>query len=111
MNIGWISLFGAMALLIVHVRIKIKYTIIIIISLNCFPDSNTTISKSLISFTLKDQPDIEHIVARVEWTTLIFFATLFVIMKSLDKLGFLLWIGGEITNLIQIHYRHGRRYN
>ena len=57
---------------------------------------------SLISFTLKDQPDIEHIVARVEWTTLIFFATLFVIMKSLDHLGFLSWIGGEITSLIRM---------
>ena len=64
--------------------------------------NSTTIGKSVISFILKDQPDIEHIVARVEWTTLIFFATLFVIMKSLDRLGFLLWIGGEITSLIRM---------
>ena len=37
---------------------------------------------------------------RVEWSTLIFFATLFVVMEALDKLGLLLWIGDKVESVI-----------
>ena len=53
-----------------------------------------------INAIFQDQPDIESIIARVEWTTLIFFATLFVIMEALNRLTFLRWIGNEVTGVI-----------
>ena len=40
--------------------------------------------------------------ARVEWTTLIFFATLFVVMEALNQLGFLGWIGIQVSSIIEI---------
>ena len=52
---------------------------------------------------------MDSIIARVEWTTLIFFATLFVIMEALNVLGFLDWIGEEVTSLIamvDVDYRY-----
>ena len=52
--------------------------------------------------TLQDKAELEAIIARVEWTTLIFFATLFVVMEALNQLGFLGWIGDEISSLIQM---------
>ena len=51
---------------------------------------------------LQDKAELEAIIARVEWTTLIFFATLFVVMEALNQLGFLRWIGDEISSLIQM---------
>lgn len=42
---------------------------------------------------LADRREIESVMARVEWTTLLFFAVLFVLMESLAKLGLIEWIG------------------
>ncbi|XP_063836473.1 P protein-like [Ostrinia nubilalis] len=36
---------------------------------------------------------MEPILARVEWSTLLFFAALFVLMEALSKLGLIAWIG------------------
>lgn len=42
---------------------------------------------------LADFDELESVIARVEWSTLIFFASLFVVMEALEKLKFLWWIG------------------
>ena len=42
---------------------------------------------------LQDKADLESILARVEWTTLVFFATLFVVIEALSRLGLLAFIG------------------
>ena len=42
---------------------------------------------------LQDKADLESIMARVEWTTLVFFATLFVVIEALNRLGLLEFIG------------------
>ena len=57
---------------------------------------------------LQDKADLESILARVEWTTLVFFATLFVVIEALSRLGLLAFIGdlvgaaisGLVTNSI-----------
>ena len=54
----------------------------------------------ILPIFLQDHPEIETIIARVEWTTLIFFATLFVIMEALSRLTFLKWIGDEVIGVI-----------
>ena len=51
-------------------------------------------------FLLQDKAELEATIARVEWTTLIFFATLFVVMEALNKLGLLDWIGDQIITII-----------
>ena len=50
----------------------------------------------------QDKAELEAIIARVEWTTLIFFATLFVVMEALNQLGLLEWIGDQVSSVIQM---------
>lgn len=47
---------------------------------------------------LADVDDLESIFARVEWSTLIFFASLFVVMEALGEMR-LLWFIGQKTEL------------
>ena len=49
---------------------------------------------------LADFEDFESVIARVEWSTLIFFASLFVVMECLEELKFLWWIGQMTQNAI-----------
>lgn len=48
---------------------------------------------AILLLILADRREIESVMARVEWTTLLFFAVLFVLMESLAKLGLIEWIG------------------
>lgn len=43
---------------------------------------------------------MEAVLARVEWSTLLFFAALFVLMESLAELGLIDWIGKQTENVI-----------
>lgn len=49
---------------------------------------------------LADFSELESIIARVEWSTLLFFASLFVVMEALEELKFLWWIGQLTKNAI-----------
>ncbi|KAM7353323.1 hoepel2 [Cochliomyia hominivorax] len=46
-----------------------------------------------------NREDIEHLMHRIEWTTLLFFAAMFVMMECVERLGLFAWIG-EITEKI-----------
>ncbi|KAJ4457865.1 putative P protein [Paratrimastix pyriformis] len=50
--------------------------------------------------TLVVRKDITHIVEKVEWPALLFFAGLFVLVKMVDKLGLIRLIGNAIIALI-----------
>jgi P protein len=43
---------------------------------------------------------MEAVLARVEWSTLLFFAALFVLMEALGELGLIDWIGRQTENII-----------
>uniref|UniRef100_A0A1I8P8M4 Citrate transporter-like domain-containing protein n=1 Tax=Stomoxys calcitrans TaxID=35570 RepID=A0A1I8P8M4_STOCA len=43
-----------------------------------------------------NREDMEHLMHRIEWTTLLFFAAMFVMMECVERLGLFAWIG-EIT--------------
>ena len=43
---------------------------------------------------------MEAILARVEWSTLLFFAALFILMESLAELGLIEWIGKQTESVI-----------
>lgn len=43
---------------------------------------------------------MDAILAHVEWSTLLFFAALFVLMEALSELGLIAWIGQQTVSII-----------
>ncbi|XP_045528917.1 P protein-like isoform X1 [Pieris brassicae] len=60
----------------------------------------TALLGAILLLLLAEREDLEPILARVEWSTLLFFAALFVLMEVLSKLGLIAWIGRLTENLI-----------
>lgn len=60
----------------------------------------TALLGAILLLILSDRQDMEAVLARVEWSTLLFFAALFVLMESLAKLGLIEWIGSQTENVI-----------
>lgn len=60
----------------------------------------TALLGAVLLLILADRHDMEAILARVEWSTLLFFAALFVLMESLSELGLIDWIGAQTENVI-----------
>ncbi|CAG0896771.1 unnamed protein product [Darwinula stevensoni] len=54
---------------------------------------------TLLALADKDS-NVEHIISRVEWSTLLFFAALFVVMEAMNRLGLLMWLGGLVESWI-----------
>lgn len=52
----------------------------------------------LLIITFRD--DMDALMSRIEWTTLLFFAAMFIIMESLERLGLINWIGKQTEYLI-----------
>ncbi|XP_012940929.1 P protein [Aplysia californica] len=50
---------------------------------------------------LADNDDMEGILHRVEWSTLLFFAALFVLMEALSELGMIKTIGDGIADMVK----------
>jgi len=55
---------------------------------------------ALTLMVLADIHDMEVILHKVEWSTLIFFAALFVLMEGLDRLGLVSLIGNHLADMI-----------
>ncbi|XP_068622153.1 P protein-like [Battus philenor] len=60
----------------------------------------TALLGAILLLILADRQDLEPVLHRVEWSTLLFFAALFVLMEALSKLGLILYIGGLMEQLI-----------
>ncbi|CAH0712838.1 unnamed protein product, partial [Brenthis ino] len=60
----------------------------------------TALLGALLLLLLAERDDLEPVLARVEWSTLLFFAALFVLMEVLSKLGLIAWIGNLTESLI-----------
>lgn len=52
----------------------------------------------LLIITFRD--DMDSLMSRIEWTTLLFFAAMFIIMEALERLGLINWIGKQTEHLI-----------
>ncbi|ALC40050.1 hoe2 [Drosophila busckii] len=50
----------------------------------------------ILLLIILNREDIEHLIHRIEWTTLLFFAAMFVMMECVERLGLLVSIG-ELT--------------
>ncbi|XP_052279037.1 P protein-like isoform X2 [Dreissena polymorpha] len=55
---------------------------------------------AVLLMVLADMHELETILHRVEWSTLIFFAALFSLMEALNELGLIKWIGDGVSQLI-----------
>jgi len=60
----------------------------------------TALLGAVLLLILYDREDLEAILAHVEWSTLLFFAALFVLMEALSELGLIEWIGDQTENII-----------
>ncbi|XP_013185443.1 P protein [Amyelois transitella] len=60
----------------------------------------TALLGAILLLILADREDLEPILHRVEWSTLLFFAAFFVFMEALSKLGLITIIGRLIEQLI-----------
>lgn len=60
----------------------------------------TALLGALLLLLLADSDDIDSVLSRVEWSTLLFFASLFVFMEVLAKLGLIAWVGTMTENVI-----------
>ncbi|KYN27724.1 P protein [Trachymyrmex cornetzi] len=54
----------------------------------------------LLLLILVDNQDFDGLMARVEWSTLLFFASLFILMEALSRLGIIWWIGQKTQDFI-----------
>ncbi|CAB3233664.1 unnamed protein product [Arctia plantaginis] len=80
--------------------------VIIVFFLHAIPELQrlslgwTALLGALLLLLLAERDDLEPILARVEWSTLLFFAALFVLMEALSKLGLISWIGAMTESVI-----------
>uniref|UniRef100_A0A1A9ZFU6 Citrate transporter-like domain-containing protein n=1 Tax=Glossina pallidipes TaxID=7398 RepID=A0A1A9ZFU6_GLOPL len=55
---------------------------------------------ALLLLIIADDQDMDSVLSRVEWSTLLFFACLFIMMEALTKLGLIGAIGQCVVNII-----------
>lgn len=60
----------------------------------------TALLGAVLLLILADREDMEAVLARVEWSTLLFFAALFILMEALTLLGLIDFIGNQTQNVI-----------
>lgn len=80
LTLGWISLFAGLTLLVMSSSVKL------------IDDQ-------------EDKPEedpFDLIMNRIEWSTLVFFFALFIVMEVMEELGLIAFIGTQITNLIDL---------
>ena len=64
------------------------------------PVSWVALGGAVLMLLVTDRHDLEEPLEKVEWTTLIFFAGLFVLIHSLQHLGVIAWIGDQVETAI-----------
>lgn len=80
--------------------------VVIVFFLHALPEMQrlslgwTALLGATLLLILVDRDDFESVLLHVEWSTLLFFASLFVLMESLAKLGLIEWIGSQTENAI-----------
>ncbi len=66
------------------------------------PVSWVALVGAVLMLLMTDRHDVEEPLEKVEWTTLIFFAGLFVMVHSLQYLGVIEWIGTKVITAIEM---------
>ena len=89
--------------------LKSAGTILLLVILGFFlhpvlhiPVSWVALVGAVLMLLMTDRHDVEEPLEKVEWTTLIFFAGLFVMVHSLQYLGVIEWIGNQVMAAIEM---------
>lgn len=82
LTLGWISLFAGLSLLVMSSAVKL---------------SNDDDEEEQV-----EEDPLDLIMNRIEWSTLVFFFALFIVMEVMAKLGLIRFIGNQITSLIDL---------
>lgn len=91
--------------LLIKATISITF-VVVVFFLHSLPELQrlslgwTALLGAILLLILYDKEDLEPVIARVEWSTLLFFAALFILMEALSKLGLIEWIGNLTEDLI-----------
>lgn len=56
----------------------------------------------LLLIISNNNDDLKNCLMMVEWSSLLFFATLFVLMESLTKIGLISFIGDQLSELVKL---------
>lgn len=81
--------------------------VIILFLLRSFPDVQNlsfgwvALLGLMLLLILAEQRDIDHCLHQVEWSTLLFFAALFILIECLGELGLIHWLGRHTERLIE----------
>jgi P protein len=62
----------------------------------------------ILLLIISDRDDMDAVLHRVEFSTLLFFASMFVLMEAVERMGFIAWIGAgceEIIGSVSKDYR------
>ncbi|XP_013146647.1 PREDICTED: P protein-like isoform X2 [Papilio polytes] len=82
--------------------------VVVVFFLHSIPDFNrvslswTALLGAILLLLLADRADLEPVLHRVEWSTLLFFAALFVLMEALARLGLISLAGALLQQLVQL---------
>jgi len=60
------------------------------------------VTGAMIHIILAGIKNVDEILEKVEWSTLIFFASLFILMETLDDMGLMDWIADKVISLIYL---------
>lgn len=80
--------------------------VIVFFFLHSFPEIQklslgwTALLGAILLLILYDREDIDSILSHVEWSTLLFFAALFILMEALSELGLINFIGEQTERVI-----------
>eukprot|EP00731_Ephydatia_muelleri_P031096 Em0022g610a len=57
---------------------------------------------SVVMMILSDIKDLEEVMHKIEWSTLLFFAALFVLMEGLNQMGLINFVGMKMVDVIKL---------
>jgi P protein len=125
LSIGWISILAALILLAastnnhaVHANVSSEATPAADVELEDVNMPKETNEQTQEVASQVDHPnhsgtlhgiDLEGLVHKVEWTTLLFFAGLFIFMRCIEELGLLNFLGNLISDLIKTFHNKSDR--
>lgn len=96
LNLGWIAMLGT------RQRMERKKVLAVGFAPAGLSLSLLVLSPGAISLLLlTGAKDLEGLLERIEWGTLLFFAALFILMEALAELGLIDFIGERTTEIIR----------
>uniref|UniRef100_A0A6G1SHH2 P protein n=1 Tax=Aceria tosichella TaxID=561515 RepID=A0A6G1SHH2_9ACAR len=93
LTLGWISLFAGLTLLILSSGTKLKTS---------SDDGNNEEEEERELMDDEESDTFELVINNIEWSTLIFFFSLFIVMEVMAKLGLINFVGQQISHLIDL---------